>query len=149
MPAWKENGLERIGWGSYPHVLLKHFLVQGRELEAVTGLALRILIVYGEVEEPFLTRRLQKAYPIERDLQERTISTVFQIKESLRTFYSLDITRDFKKFTLVYNIGSDPKQKREAEKLKKMRLELMKGKEDESLLEEYKLAPYHGETLFG
>lgn len=127
MPNWKESGLERIGWGAYPHVLLKHFLTMDGDwnLRDVERLALRILIVYGEVTEPFLTERLQKAYPIGKKLEERTISTIFQIKESLRTFYSLDIENNFKKFTLVYNIGSDPKQKREAGKLKKLRLELI------------------------
>lgn len=149
MPSWKESGLERIGWGAYPHVLLKHFLVQGEALGEVERLALRILIIYGEVEEEFLTKRLQKEFPTGKAPRERTVESVLQVKTKLRTFYSLDITRNFKRFTLIYNIDSDVKQKWKAKELKKMRLELMKGKENEDLPEEYKPTSYHGETLFG
>jgi hypothetical protein len=67
----------------------------------------------------------------------------------LRTFYSLNITRDFKKFVLVYNIDSDVKQKWKAKELKKLRLERKEGKENEDLPEEYKPTSYHGETIFG
>jgi hypothetical protein len=149
MPSWKESGLDRIGWGAYPHVLLKHFLVQGEALGEVERLALRILIVYGEVEERFLTKRLQKEFPTGKDSRERTVESVLQIKMKLRTFYSLNITRDFKKFVLVYNIDSDVKQKWKAKELKKLRLERKEGKENEDLPEEYKPTSYHGETIFG
>lgn len=127
--GWKESGLERIGWGSYPHVLLKHFLTKEEKLGKVERLALRILIVYGEVEEGFLTERLQKAYPIKKNPKERTVEIVLEIKKSLRTFYSLSIEDNFGKFLLIYNIDSDGKQKREAKKLKERRLELLKMKE--------------------
>jgi hypothetical protein len=146
MPSWKESGLERIGWGAYPHVLLKHFLVKEEDLGKVARLALRILIVYGEVTEEFLTKRLQKEYPVLSLKRERTIEAALEIKKSLRTFYSLSITN---KFTLVYSIDSDVKQKWLAKKLKKLRLELMEGKENEDLPEEYKPTSYHGETIFG
>ncbi len=131
MPAWKENGLERIGWGSYPHVLLKHFLAATADLKKIERLALRILIVYGEVEEVFLTERLQKAYPIKKNPRERTVAAVLKIKKSLRTFYSLSIEDNFGKFLLIYNIDSDGKQKREAGKLKEHRLDLLRMKEND------------------
>ena len=80
--------------------------------------------------EEFLTERLQKAYPVGRHPKERTIEAALQVKKNLRTFYSLDITEKPKKFTLVYNIDSDGKQKREAGKLRKLHLADVEKREE-------------------
>ena len=133
MPSWKESGLERIGWGSYPHVLLHEFLVRDSGLTELQKGTLRILIIYGEMKIPTLVRKLQHSYPECMAHKEWLISDLPEIKKKLRTFYSLHMDEHFTKVELIYNMFSDGERKWDSEKIMEKCLKKKKERENEKL----------------
>lgn len=113
----KQSGINRAGWGSFPHVLLHEFLTKDSELTELQKGTLRILIIYGKMKIPVLVKTLQHSYPNYVAHKEWLISDLFEIKKKLRTFYSLHMDENFTKVELIYNMSSDGKHKMDSEKI--------------------------------
>ena len=147
--GWKESGLERIGWGSYPHVLLQEFLTWNEELTVEERFILRYLIIYGEVSLKFISERLQKHHPESYSTNEAIVFYMSNIKKALRTFYTLSLNENFSKAELLYHMHSDNTHKADSEKIVNANLVRKTQVGNEALSEIYKITPYRGENIFG
>lgn len=145
----KESGINRAGWGSFPHVLLSEFLIMDPILADLQKTALRVLIIYGEMSIQSLVYELQKDHPNYVAHKEWLMEDLLDIKKNLRTFYSLNIDENFTKVELVYHMHSDNTHKADSEKIINANLVRKEQEENKILSEAYKSTSYYGEEIFG